>query len=676
MLLLPRRLGMLACAVLTLTVLPVPPVMAQEELDELSSLPGQTVSLEEAFSRAMQYRAPVAQAVQSISQRQGQYQEARGLFDGIFFLDSRYGVRQLELLNGTRQQEIRRRIPLEFAIPALTDAADLIIDRLPTSESLLFTECAPDQDLFVVRVDALPGATEVTLCFDGLLQLQRIVPGEGFEDLIEINEVLEVLRSIGGLSEEIARDLQAGFADRLRVLVRSLRFMVDSMILQRDSLGDLPEVEQFLQLRFELGRQWRFYSGVTLTASMLLQSTEDNYRDKPLLPSRGDTVFGNTFAVNAGLSVEIPLGKGRGRVAAAAPVFATEAAIAAERNIYLHTSSAEALSLIDAYWGVAAAQRNLALLVESARTQAQVLQNTRDLIEGDELAGAEISRSEAQYSGALSRVSQARRSLVNERLRLIDAMGISVPTGDDAPLAADELPDPTTVELDPEVWIDRALANRWDLKAAQEATRASDILVDSARANLRHQVDLTLSAQYQGFHESFTDRLYDFKGFEEAATGLISGPSFAIRFRWAIPVKNRAARGRLAQAQASAERSRITETDIGRGIRLDIYALLGRYSATLEEYTHLVATLDSLESTLNASLERFRGSDLTLIDVLTTESQLTDARLQVLDRERQLASLRSQLQFLSGELIGGPVEWDDLDPSDLTLWRDGLVESS
>ncbi len=657
---------------------------AQAESEDpavLGAPSGARLSLEEAVTRGLRNRADTQLAIQRLSEREGAHQEQAGVFDPLFFVDTSFEMRQQELLRSGYDFEVRRRLPPDLAIPELERAVGIMVDNLPTSESLLFQECTATQDRFNVLVNAPEGPLEVTLCFDGFGELQRIVPRGDLRDSLDLLGVIDVLRKIGSLSDEVSRDLEAGFADRLRVLVRGLRTIIAAMRTQLANLGCFPsdnypaevgfcifpEIEQSLDLRFEMGQQWRFHNGIAVTASLQLAGTEDNYRGKPLDPVLGDQVAPNTFSTTGSLSLDIPLAKGRGKKATAAALRATEVAVDAERNVLLHTTAGTALFTIQSYWELAAAEKRLALLVDSARVQTELLENTRALIDEDALAGAEAYRVEASYADALNRVATARRTLIETRLDLVDAMGQHLERITEAPLAADPLPTAEDTTLDAEAWVDTAYANRWDLEGNRLATRASEILVDAARANLRHQVDLTLNVSYNGFHESFDDRLYDFGGYSDAASGLISGPSYLIRLRWKVPFRNRSARGRLVQARASVNQSRINETELERQIRLAIFELVKRIDAKKLELEQQAQNLSSLEDSLEASLERFRLGDLTLIDTLTTEQQLTAARLALVDIESELAILLSQLRFESGTLVEAPEDFEEFDTSDVRL---------
>ena len=65
-----------------------------------------------------------------------------------------------------------------------------------------------------------------------------------------------------------------------------------------------------------------------------------------------------------------------------------------------------------------------------------------------------------------------------------------------------------------------------------------------------------------------------------------------------------------------------------------------------------------IEETAEATVERFRAGDLTVLDTLITESDLTNARLEVLAAERTYLSLAARLRFATGTLLDLPAAGD------------------
>jgi outer membrane protein TolC len=642
-------------------------------------LSGQPISLDAAVAATLRHSYEVQREAAKVAERRGVWQEAEGIFDPTLFLDSEVSQLQQDLIRAEITNEIRRRVPAEFAAiarpegppGALDFAAGIIEAGTPAAADIVLAECSRFDTQFIVDAGA---QGSVTLCLGDDLNLHGIVidgAGATGEDLDRLIATLQVLEQLGS-------QFQAEIQNQIRQLLRDtaslLRQFAEALRQQRARLGGLPSEAQLLDLRFELGNRFLLRNGTLITVTLDLVGTEDNFAGKRHDPAFGGQVSPDTFTTTAALRFNVPLGRGRGRLATAGPVEAAKVAMQAEQRLLLFTASSEALGTVRAYWALAAAQARLGLLERSVAANERILDQTRTLIDAGELPGVERGRAEAKLADARRRVAEQRRALVDARLDLVTVMGQSVDTSEQAPLAADPLPGSAAIAAEAAPapgtaagWFDRAQEQRFDLAALSGATRATTILRDVARANLRRPVDFVLRIAYSGFDESFTDRIWDLGAYGEAAGGRIVGPSYAIGLRVAWPIANRSARGALLQAESTLAQSQIDEADVARQIKLRLTDLASKRTRRLAEAAALRDTLQSLERTLESATERFRLGDITLIDALTTESQLTDARLALLDVERELASLEADIRFESGALLTAPSSVDEADPTTLQL---------
>lgn len=651
---------------------------------------GPRISLTDVVRRTLVASPRVRQAEQSVAQSHGRRQEAAGAFDGLAFFTSSYSEQRVSLLRNEVGEEIKRRIPMEFTAIALFDgppgaldrAADLLIGgaRDTTPGSLLFDNCrgAPPPQLPGLQrtqlgqtpvVVELPDGGTITICLNADGIFEGIELGSldqlGVANLDQLVRALDVLDALGAGFEE---DLRADIADLLRNVARSLRDVASLLRRQRELLGALPEEKALLDLNLDLGYQRLLRNGLAVTGGLGLIGTEDNFVDKPLEVNRGDNPFvPNTFTTTAALTLNVPLGRGRGQIATAGPERASVALARAEEAILVHTASEDALQALTAYWALAAAQARQRVLEDSAEVQAGILDATRRLVEAQELPGAEQSRAEARHEEVLGQLAAARRAVVERRLDLVRAMGESIERLEETPLAADPLPRRHHLAGAPDAWIERARLRRQDIAATAHSVTAADLLHHTARANLRYPVDLEFNVSYSGFHDSFDQRLYDLSGYRDAVNGIISGPSYRIALSFDLPFRNRAARGRLLQAQAALTQGQITHTDLERQVRLAIQDRRGSYDRRAEGLLRLEEQLEQQERALEASLVQFRLADIPLIDLLSTESQLTGARLAVVDARQDLAILHHQILFEAGELLVVPEAGDGVQADDLRL---------
>ncbi len=624
---------------------------------------GQPIAVAGAVQAALRHDPEIRQASERASERRGVLEEESGLFDDRLMFDTLFTFDSQELIGARLEAERNRRLRLEIFSSALDTVAAGIIEGIEGGTSLLFqTACTPDQDRIVITS---PDGQRIIVCrnFQGdivdliLLEAGRLP--QSLQDLLELfNDAMR---------EDVRQDIEGAFLDQLRNIARILRLTASSLRLQRQRLGATPDEIQFLELDVMLAHQARFRSGVSLTSSLSLNSTEENYADKPLDPAFGDSTFPNTFTSVAGLQLNLPLGKGQGAVASAAPERAAEASLKAAEALLLHTAAQRALATVTTYWRLAAAQQRLLWLQRSQQTQEGIRDLTRQLVEADELTRSELARVEARFAEVLAEVAAARQEVAVTRLELVTEMGVEAGLLEHAPVAGEQLPDAFRDLARSEVWVQEAYAQRYDLLAAAETRRASEILARAARVNRRHQVDLSFNVSYNTLYETFDERFYEPGGFLSAWEGKIAGPSYGVGLRWVVPFGNHTATGRQVQAEATLAQNAIVEADLKRSIRLRILEAHGTLERARSELAHLRVTLTHQEKALKASRELYQAGEQTLIDTLLTEEQLTAAGLAVVDAAGRIAELEAQLQFESGQLLAGPEEGGAADPTRLQL---------
>jgi outer membrane protein TolC len=291
------------------------------------------------------------------------------------------------------------------------------------------------------------------------------------------------------------------------------------------------------------------------------------------------------------------------------------------------------------------------VLQGSSGIQSEILEATRILVDADEVPRATLNRTEARYAQVAGQLAAALQEVTRARSDLANSMG-DAPVGlDEMPLAGDPLPPGPGETYDPGAWIDRALQQRDDLEASELATQATQLLEDVARTDLRRRVDLRLNTSFNAFHESFEDRLYEFDAYWEAVTGKISGPSYGFLLTFDLPFQNRAAKGRLAQARANTSSSRINTVDLDRQIRLQVTDLTQALEDRRAQLVQLEETVRQNERALESSTALYDAGEITLIDLLTTEEQVTTSRLALVDLRAEIAILEAQLRFEAGELL-------------------------
>ena len=648
---------------LNATAVPLLALLGLVALGSGAPLRGQATLLtaEEAVRRAIADNPDLAQAEQDVARRSAIVTEAESIFDPSLLADFRVDYAEEELVGSRLKSEVDRRLQLEIPPPALDEAARRLRAAIPTDVSLMNPSSCIGAATYIV----VDGA-QTLLCLDdngnllGVLD-PALAVGPTLFSAVDLAEAFVGLEGLNGRIQLFADSLRATAADQIRLVSDILTGTATALRIQRDNIGDLPRDRETILLDTGVDYRIPFQNGTALISSLSLASTEDNFTDKPLDPEFGDSFVANQFRVTGGVSLEIPLGRGGGRASYAAPLVAAELAEASARSLYRHAAAERAAVALEAFWDVVAAKRRLALFEVSLSQQDRLLDATQQLIEGEQIARLDIEFNRAQRAATESSVASARRALSEARAALaleIGAFASELDVLDPGTDFAQFLDQAIEAALDAEALVQLALAERADVAAAAKRVEAESTLAAAAELDLRPQVDLRLNASYNAYHETYDTRFYEPEGFGDAFGEPWSGPSYGIALRFRLPIGNNVAQGRLLQARSATTSSEIDATELKRSIRLQVLEELSTLAAARAELAARREARLRIEETAEATMTRYQAGDLTVLDTLITEQELTRAGLDLVASEREVLSLLTRLRFSAGRLLDLPAEGD------------------
>jgi outer membrane protein TolC len=128
-------------------------------------------------------------------------------------------------------------------------------------------------------------------------------------------------------------------------------------------------------------------------------------------------------------------------------------------------------------------------------------------------------------------------------------------------------------------------------------------------------------------------------------------PFFKVNLVFDIPFKNREAKGRLIQQGSSFNRTEIEVADLERTILDNVIRVIGALERAAEVVETRRSSIEYFEQTLDASMERFQAGDITLLDTLLTEEDLTRERIRLVQAIQVYLSLLARLKFEVGDLV-------------------------
>jgi outer membrane protein TolC len=611
-----------------------------------------SLSLGEAVRLTLLHNPQVLLAQQEVALAAGAYQQERGFFDHAFEAAPAYNYSKTEILPFLRQRERDKRVRLK----ALADGYGRMAEELEKAlaESQNPPPCPEGVDFAdVIIVTGLGDTIELEeICIPrDLTTTRRVLEAIGAGDFNlgeTISDLVQLQREQLSLRKEIAHTIGTKAA----------------LALERQA--EMPEDEVVKNLTFDFAYVTPFRNGMTFRGDLRLQSEEDNFRAKPLDPTFGGLGTPNHFPSFIKASLDIPLGKGRGRVATAAPERAAEENLAAQRQLLRHTMAEEVFGTVLAFTNLMTSQETLKLLEDSAAANRRIVEATQQLVEANELARTELTRAQARAAVVQEAVADAKLSLVEARFALAQAMGLKVQSVDNAPITRDTFPDELVSAQNSDTLAERAIVERRDLRAVDRLRDAAKILSEGAKADLKRQIDLNVSGGISTFYDSpffryLPDELnepppkppvhfYSPRGYWRAWRGDWK-PFFKIELVVDWPFKNNVARGQFIQKESSLNRAQIELADLERTILDNIIRVTGALDRAKNVIERRRGALGYFEQTLDASLEMFEAGDITLIDTLITEEDLTRERIQLARAMRVYLSLLARLRFEIGDLL-------------------------
>jgi outer membrane protein TolC len=580
------------------------------------------ISLEEALNLSLQWDPNLQLQRSNVRFFDGVLQEQGGLFDTTFRLTTSYDFRRQELPESRKETEREKRTVLEERLAenaANRQRAQQLISAVQNVRNLVgspqvdaIAELDPDIGTQLKIIDAVIAET---------------TNADARQDLLESRDAY--------ISRTLV-NLEGGLG--------SLITQYDEAQRRLERLGVAPVDEAFYTGRLRVGLTKLFRSGISINPYFDTSAEGTNFVDKPRDPNFGGKGIEDLYTFRLGANLTLPLMRGRGGDAVAAG----ERAARIDRDVAeldaRHQLSLTALQTALTYWDLRAAQHSAEIAAASVEKQGEIVKATQQLIAADELPQSEGARTEAAMARARARLSEAERRLVEARVALATVMGIAASAeASSLPVAGDPFP-AAPAEGATAAAVPAGVTpgeRRPDIVAAERNEEANRIIERAAVIDQRARLDLTGGLFYTALDERTVSNAVD----------RWVGPSTNISLNLEKPFGNNAARGRVVQSRAQVEQARVETTDLKRQNQLQIVRLTGSIEEAAERVRLAQSSVDSYTKLVEAELERFRIREATLIDTILTETQLFDARLQLVNAQRDLARLLAELRYETGTLI-------------------------
>lgn len=631
------------------------PSMAAPEIRQ------EKITLSEALRLTVDYSPDVLFALQEVDNQHGLLQQASGQFDNTIVFNPEFSRKKTVLTLTQLQPEITHRIFLSQASTDLSAVASSIAKGLTDDKGFPLPDCQGRQ--YSINGSAI--------CLDNISptdvqSFQLLIDGQAAAASINQNTP----------SQRLYNALVEAQKQRLTNILKLIRqVFIPALDQSLAAIGGLPSLLNYDTLDIDLHFAIPTRSGLVVAPVLYFEGIHDNYADKSNSPANGGNGIPTLYRSVVGFSLNLPLLKGAGSTSVAAQENSTRESYKASLESVAHAAAQSVLRTALAYWNLAAAQEQVALLERSAASQRKINDVTSALIKADELPKAELSRISARTADLEGGLAAARRDVAQKRVDLAQAIGLAVPDLAHAPLAADPLPSGDEVrEVDAATLtrlLDTALARRADVKAATLRLTAADDVLKGTRVDLKPQLDLALLAGYNGFYE---DPFFNVMsvlnptGYWRSFQGRYVGPSFQMTLTFALPFKNNTAKGNYAQADSLVGNASISKVNLQRTIRANVVQLAGALVTAASEVRSREAAVAGNQELVTSTFERFRGGETTVLETLSTEQAKTQAEADLVSARLMYATRASRLRFETGSLLSysiadGRVQFGEITPT-------------
>ncbi len=321
---------------------------------------------------------------------------------------------------------------------------------------------------------------------------------------------------------------------------------------------------------------------------------------------------------------------------------ATAETLAAGAN-FIRTNQQVAFNVSSAYYRLVTAQERLQAAQETLKTA----QTTQDAAEAQLANGRstlpDVLNARAETSQAMFDRESADGDEKIARVALTEAIGVE-PSPDISIDAQQNASLPELLTMPVNELIERAVTGRPDLMAQMADIRAADDEVRAARAEYRPKISLAASVAQTS--------IWPTSSYGELGSASKPTWSGALTIDWRF-FDGGARKNELAAAESKQRAAKDELTEKHDQATREVWTAYIAFRTALRKEEAAVALLSSANASYSASLDAYKYGVKNLIDVVTAERQLAQARLSGVSARSQLLLEAVDLEFVTGNLLRG-----------------------
>jgi outer membrane protein TolC len=319
---------------------------------------------------------------------------------------------------------------------------------------------------------------------------------------------------------------------------------------------------------------------------------------------------------------------------------ATQEKLAAGAN-FIQANQEVAFRVASAYYRLLTAQERLQAAEETLKTA----QTTLDAAE------ARLNNGRATLPDVLNARSEAAQAIFDResadgdekiaRVTLTESIGAD-PSPNITIDAQKGAPAPQALTLTIDALIDRALTGRPDLMAVAAEIRAADDAIRAAKAEYRPKAVVAGSVAQTS--------LWPSASFGELGSASRATWSAALEIEWRL-FDGGARKNQVAAAESRRREAQDELTEIHDRATREVWTAYINFRSALRKNEAALALLESATTSYSAQLDAYNSGVRNLVDVVTAEKQLAQARLSGVAARSQLFLEAVNLEFVTGNLL-------------------------
>lgn len=349
------------------------------------------------------------------------------------------------------------------------------------------------------------------------------------------------------------------------------------------------------------------------------------------------------YAADAKVSITQPLLRGFGLVASNVTKYVSRSNRSANQLREMQRACEMVSSVIQQYWQLALAWRQLEIRRNAVDLAKKQLEYTEASIRTGKIAGAEAIPVKEAIAVREQDVLAAEVEVWQQSMELRTLVGMEI--GPDVqPLATDDLPEVDAIELDQHALVAQALESNYAVKASTVGLGAFRAAVTGAKSQVLPKLDAHFEGGPVG---SSTTKLKD------AYSNMIHGGNYdylaSLDFEWNID-----ADGPRAQVQVEKQNLLGAETDLEQ-LRLNVAGNTALLVKQAEANTKAAVlgkeAIELAQDNVEAEQKKLEAGKSSNNEVLRRQDELLLARLRYAVTLAQAQSTRAELEVQTGTIL-------------------------